>query len=586
MTQQASHPTIQDAFDNAVNGDGIEISAGTFFERNITLDNNITVQLSGAGCGQTVIDGQNTAGSIFKLSNGANVNFEGLTIQNGVGDTSPDGGGAVNLSGASTTARFLDCCFEGNDSGGYNGGAVAVLTTSAASFDRCIFRNNTISGYPAGYDATAIYTRAGFSKIINCLFDGEGTNSDSILYFSQAGYTHGVINCTFVNSVYPRSVFAESSGTNIDVLNCVFDSSCYPVNAYLFSTATVYRCLYSYAYSGGDNINGTPTFENAAGGDYRLAAGSLGIDAADYDVYFSAGGEFLDLGRNDRLFDIPCIIDIGSGSFSYLDMGAYETHQADADGDAVLDFCDNCRNISNPGQEDIDESNTISTWIAATNETNTTSAWLFDEGSGVTATDTFGSNDGSIFGAMYVSGQVNTALQFDGIDDFVQVLDDSSLDFGPSETFTVMAWMMVPLQQVEPPNNSDSDVIEKWDGSTGQYPYAIRINNHKDGNTNEGRVSAGRYDGTNNPKVLSSTSVSRLSSEPAQLSQPSPTSSPSLSAWSGFNKLGQLSHASPTPSAFRVAICKTSVLVRSRLKMATSSSDPLKKLIVPPRLPR
>lgn len=48
-------------------------------------------------------------------------------------------------------------------------------------------------------------------------------------------------------------------------------------------TLVANRCL--YAGASGNNINGVPTFEDAGAGDYRLAPGSLGIDAADHDEY-------------------------------------------------------------------------------------------------------------------------------------------------------------------------------------------------------------------------------------------------------------------------------------------------------------
>jgi len=67
--------------------------------------------------------------------------------------------------------------------------------------------------------------------------------------------------------------------------------------------------------------------------------------------------------------------------------------------------------------------------------------WRFDEGSGTTATDFSGhGNDGTLVGdTTYVAGQLGKALQFDGIDDFVEVPHAESL---MAETeVTVMAWI-------------------------------------------------------------------------------------------------------------------------------------------------
>jgi hypothetical protein len=69
--------------------------------------------------------------------------------------------------------------------------------------------------------------------------------------------------------------------------------------------------------------------------------------------------------------------------------------------------------------------------------------WSFDEGDGTTAYDGVGGNDGAISGAVYTSDAAPTsgndsALVFDGVDDFVQIPNDPALE--PSE-ITVSAWV-------------------------------------------------------------------------------------------------------------------------------------------------
>jgi len=67
--------------------------------------------------------------------------------------------------------------------------------------------------------------------------------------------------------------------------------------------------------------------------------------------------------------------------------------------------------------------------------------WRFDEGSGTTAYDTSGyGNDGTLMnGPQWVNGQLKMALQFDGVDDFVQVPHDNILTV--DNEVTVMAWI-------------------------------------------------------------------------------------------------------------------------------------------------
>ena len=70
--------------------------------------------------------------------------------------------------------------------------------------------------------------------------------------------------------------------------------------------------------------------------------------------------------------------------------------------------------------------------------------WQFDEGSGTTAADSSGnSNDGTLNGnPQWVAGKIGGALDFDGSYGYVNVPDDSSLDFldGSTPTFTVEFW--------------------------------------------------------------------------------------------------------------------------------------------------
>ena len=67
------------------------------------------------------------------------------------------------------------------------------------------------------------------------------------------------------------------------------------------------------------------------------------------------------------------------------------------------------------------------------------SCWTFDEGSGTTAYDSMGTNDGTIYGAIWATGIVDGALSFDGIDDYVEVPDSDSLDIAGA--ITMSGWV-------------------------------------------------------------------------------------------------------------------------------------------------
>jgi hypothetical protein len=57
-------------------------------------------------------------------------------------------------------------------------------------------------------------------------------------------------------------------------------------------------------------------------------------------------------------------------------------------------------------------------WLTiVTNLPQPVSYWKFDEGQGIIAYDLLGGNDGSIFGAKWTAGIINTALNFNGFND-------------------------------------------------------------------------------------------------------------------------------------------------------------------------
>lgn len=75
--------------------------------------------------------------------------------------------------------------------------------------------------------------------------------------------------------------------------------------------------------------------------------------------------------------------------------------------------------------------------------------WLFDEGSGTTASDTSANNnDGTITAATYVTGFKNTGLSFNGSNALVSVPASSVLDLGTSAkpNLTLTAWVKVPAK--------------------------------------------------------------------------------------------------------------------------------------------
>lgn len=67
--------------------------------------------------------------------------------------------------------------------------------------------------------------------------------------------------------------------------------------------------------------------------------------------------------------------------------------------------------------------------------------WRFDEGTGSVAGDSSGNgNDGTIYGASWVTGKYGQALSFDGTSNYVSIPYNSVLNFGTG-SFSVSAWI-------------------------------------------------------------------------------------------------------------------------------------------------
>ena len=83
------------------------------------------------------------------------------------------------------------------------------------------------------------------------------------------------------------------------------------------------------------------------------------------------------------------------------------------------------------------------------------SHWKFDEGSGTTAYDSAGNNDGTVYGAQWTTGQIDGALSFDGVDDYVDLGDIDEFEFGEDD-FSISVW-------IYPRNHSGSGhIITKY----------------------------------------------------------------------------------------------------------------------------
>ena len=249
--------------------------------------------------------------------------ISGLTVTN-------IGGTGFSIEGGTPVVQdvhFLGCHLDLRDS---------------ATIDRCVFTG--ISNFEA------VFTRDGNPLLIQCLFFGNPASTHAVTRQTDSTGVAKLVNCTILSGLGAPVRVRDNS--RVDMTNTNLDAA--PSVSTTGGVLNAARCLYPGAT--GNNIDGSATFEDAGNDDYRLAHGSLGIDAADYNGFANAGGGTLDLdlGGSDRVFDDLCTTDTGSGTFTYLDIGAFEYQIVDSDNDGVGDGCDLCTGDDASGDVDGD----------------------------------------------------------------------------------------------------------------------------------------------------------------------------------------------------------------------------------------
>lgn len=71
--------------------------------------------------------------------------------------------------------------------------------------------------------------------------------------------------------------------------------------------------------------------------------------------------------------------------------------------------------------------------------------WNFDEGTGTTVADSSGNgNTGTLLnGTVWTTGKRWNALQFDGVNDYVDLGSDASLNFSSADSFSISSWINI-----------------------------------------------------------------------------------------------------------------------------------------------
>lgn len=159
---------IQDAIDDANDGDTIEIRPGLYSgDRNYDLDPNglaITIRSTDPNdpniIADTIID-PNRAGRGFYFHSGEDANciVSGLTIKSGY---APGNGGAIYCKGSSPT--IYKCVVRESSAGSYGGG---IYCDSSLTISDCVINENSASLYGGG-----IYCESNSPQIQGCTITG------------------------------------------------------------------------------------------------------------------------------------------------------------------------------------------------------------------------------------------------------------------------------------------------------------------------------------------------------------------------------------------------------------------------------
>ncbi len=258
-------------------------------------------------------------GGGFLMLTGSNATIRNCIVRN---NRCTFGGGAGYVNASSPT--WEDCRFE-NNLGGSFGGAFDMATNVGAIFRRCTFSGN--SAARAG--GVEIFGTSNV-QLVNCVFRGNTatgtTGGGAILVLSSSTVT--VRACTIHGNSSPTAsgaglVVSGATGTVASTIlyaNTGVGGAQGAANQVQGATVT-YSCVQG-GFAGTGNISVAPLFVDAVNGDFRLLAGSPGIDAGNNGTM--PAGTTTDRAGAPRYADDPATVDTGFGAPPVVDMGAFE----------------------------------------------------------------------------------------------------------------------------------------------------------------------------------------------------------------------------------------------------------------------
>ncbi len=385
-------PTIQAAFDAAMDGDEVEVHPGAYFETINFLGKAITVY-STDGPDVTIIDAEQT-GTVVTCDSaeGPDTVLDGFTI---TGGNAYRGGGMRNMDSSPTVTN---CTFIGNEAI-YGGGM--GNSSSSPTVTNCVFTENSAvedgggmhnrqDSHPMLIDCTFTNNLANFNgagvfsvfscspTVVNCRFEGNMCGHVGGGFGIRKDCHPVLINCSFINNTagdFGGAIRSGNTGSSPTVINCLFVGNTSQIGgAYAAGTdipgqpglGLIHNCIFwgnvaplgpQIALNGNHAADVTVTFSDVQGGEAEVYVESgftltWGPGNLDADPLFVApgSGDFrlmpsspcidaadntavpkgidTDLDGNPRFVDDPSTKDTGLGDPPIVDMGAYEFQPA------------------------------------------------------------------------------------------------------------------------------------------------------------------------------------------------------------------------------------------------------------------
>jgi predicted outer membrane repeat protein len=320
----------------------------------IVRDNVITGNLATVG------------GALY--SNASDLTIEGTIIE---ANEAISSGGGLYLNNSNLSAS--DAVFASNVSG--NRGGAAFLIGGSSSIGNCEFIGNTALDRGGAINSTSGQQMLAFNSTFHGNTVGDADNegrggaiyhistTDAVinnsLFIENSATAFGgalyaaedilVRNSTFVGNLTDTGSDGLAGAFSTRLRNCIaWDNGPTPMPA---SGNVATHSIVEGGFAGAGNIgmdsSDEPIFVNRAGGDFRLAAGSPGIDAADSTAW--PGGLSTDFNGDPRVVNTLDGGATGVPVFGYyIDMGAFEfqpeasgpTCFGDANGDGIIDLAD------------------------------------------------------------------------------------------------------------------------------------------------------------------------------------------------------------------------------------------------------